>query len=279
MSARSARFLAGASRSTGVIAGPEATPPQPTRPTAAAAAAAAARETTQRAPRAEGAAPASGAPYSWSTLRFARSTDQGPEAGGRNFADGGGWGLCEGMCPEGEIHERINIAPNANMHELDAETGLPRLDRLVTMFHRNDAARVWQPSDIRSVNALAASIEHLVTEVIERRFVTSSGAPCPHVLDAAAWAAGDPPFYMTQNFIRDRLRQVRQELTMQMGSFSLDAKKCAVDLMEVCTRFHIMVGHRCCELGTRNFAMNDVRFDEKMNSDMFTQVPPPRPQP
>ena len=58
---------------------------------------------------------------------------------------------------------------------------------------------------------------------------------------------------------------------MQMGSFSLEAKQCAVDLMEVCTRFHIMAGHRCCHLGTRNFAMNDVRFDEKMNRDMFTQ--------
>ena len=159
MSARSARFLAGASRSAGVVSAIEA-PPQP--PLSAATAA-----MTQHAPLVE--TPTSGAPYSWSALRFGRSTDQGPEAGGRNFADGGGWGLCEGMCPDGEIHERINIAPNANMHELDAETGLPRLDRLVTMFHRNDAARVWQPSDIRSVNALAASVEHLVTEVLSRR--------------------------------------------------------------------------------------------------------------
>ena len=112
------------------------------------------------------------------------------------------------MCPNAEVHERINIAPNANMHELDAETGLPRVDHLVTMFHRNDAARVWQPSDIRGVNALAASIEHLCTEVLERRFVTSTGAPCPHVLDAEQWPRGEPPFYMTQNFVRDRLRQV-----------------------------------------------------------------------
>eukprot|EP00967_Tisochrysis_lutea_P021615 scaffold24564_cov30-Tisochrysis_lutea.AAC.4 len=46
--------------------------------------------------------------------------------------------------------------------------------------------------------------------------------------------------------------QVRQELTMQQPSFSLAAREVAVDLLEQCTRFHIMVEHRCCELGLRN---------------------------
>ena len=59
---------------------------------------------------------------------------------------------------------------------------------------------------------------------------------------------------------------------MQMASFSLDAKMVCVDLMEVCTRFHIMIEHRCCELGLRNLPMNDVKFDSKMNMDMLTQV-------
>jgi len=39
---------------------------------------------------------------------------------------------------------------------------------------------------------------------------------------------------------------------MQQPSFSLAAKEVAVDLLEQCTRFHVMVEHRCCELGLRN---------------------------
>ena len=51
-------------------------------------------------------------------------------------------------------------ALDAELGELDEESGLPNKAMLVTMFHRNDAARVWQPEDIRSVNALAASVEN-----------------------------------------------------------------------------------------------------------------------
>ena len=59
---------------------------------------------------------------------------------------------------------------------------------------------------------------------------------------------------------------------MQQDSFNLDAKVCVVDLLEQCTRFHIMVEHRCCELGVRNVAMDDVKFDSKMNMQMYTQA-------
>ena len=65
----------------------------------------------------------------------------------------------------------------------------------------------------------------------------------------------DLPFIHRASFIRDRLRQVRQELTMQADSFSLAARLCAVDLLEVCTRFHITVEHKCCELGLRNLPL------------------------
>ena len=73
------------------------------------------------------------------------------------------------MCPEAEAHERLHIAPNVNPHEqpIDGAIGHPE-SFLVTMFHRNDAARVWQPTDIRNVGALATSVEHMVTVVLDR---------------------------------------------------------------------------------------------------------------
>lgn len=190
-------------------------------------------------------------PYTWSVLEFGLSTDQG--AAGRNFADGGGWGRCEGLCPEAEAHERLHIAPNVNPHEqpIDETSDQPEAF-LVTMFHRNDAARVWQPTDIRSISALAAAVEHMMTVVLDRPL--------------------NLPFIHRASFIRDRLRQVRQELTMQADSFSLPARLCAVDLLEICARFHIIVEHKCCELGLRNLQPDEAKFDSKMNMQMYTQA-------
>lgn len=220
-------------------------------------------------------------PYSWSALSFPPSRDEG--ADGRNFADGGGWGRCSEMCPSEEVHERLHIAPNANLQETDPLTGEPDAAWLVTMFHRNDAARVWKPTDIRNISALANSVEHLLTVVLPRRFPAFPGGPCP--TEAAAWenagdtasigwegVKGEPPFIRTASFVRDRLRQVRQELTMQQPSFSLAAREVAVDLLEQCTRFHIMVEHRCCELGLRNLPPDDAKFDSRMNMQMYTQA-------
>ncbi|KAL1500288.1 hypothetical protein AB1Y20_012955 [Prymnesium parvum] len=194
------------------------------------------------------------APYSWTTLHFPTSTNNGPD--GRNFSDGGGWGQCDEMCPEEEARERLHIAPNTNRFEHDIVSNQPSRKMLITMFHRNDAARVWLPTDIRNISALAKSVEHLMCVVLERAEAEVDGLP----------------FYSTANFVRDRLRQVRQELTMQQDSFNLDARLCCIDLLEQCTRFHIMVEHRCCELGVRNVPMDDVKFDSKMNLQMFTQA-------
>ena len=215
-----------------------------------------------------------GAPYSWSVMDFPPSTDHGPGPGQRNFADGGGWGRCRGMCPPKEMKIR-NESKQYSMHELDLETGEPRADWLVNGFHRNDAAKVWEPEDIRTIGALAASVEHLVVHVFQRRFVTSTGAPCPNVRgllkDAPNWPGGEPPIYEVERFVRDRMRGIRAELTMQIPSFSVPAKLCCVDLFEVSSRYHIMVEHRCCELGTSNLVLNEVKFNSKMNMDMFTQ--------
>ena len=167
------------------------------------------------------------------------------------------------MCPDAEAHERLHIAPNTNAHEHPLDPGEPPEPWLVTMFHRNDAARVWQPSDIRSIGALAASVEHLVSVVLERTEF--------HRLTDEARATSSS-FINRAGFVRDRLRQVRQEITMQLDSFSMQARLCAIDLLEVCTRFHIMVEHRCCDLGLRNLPPDEAKFDSKMNMQMYTQA-------
>ena len=59
---------------------------------------------------------------------------------------------------------------------------------------------------------------------------------------------------------------------MQQASFSFEARLCAVDLLEQCTRFHIMAEHRCCELGLRNLPPDSAKFDSKMNMQMYTQA-------
>lgn len=192
--------------------------------------------------------------YSWSSFDFGTSTDNGIDA--RNFADGGGWGLCDAMCPEVERNERLYDTKDINLHhETRPDNLLPDAAWMITMFHRNDAGRAAPgPSFLRPVALLATSVEHLVTVVLERQFAAS------------------PPFYSVSHFVSARLRQIRQELTMQHDSFSVEARLCAVDILEICTRFHIMVEHRCCELGIRNCSLNDVKFDSKMNMNMYTQA-------
>ena len=114
-----------------------------------------------------------------------------------------------------------------------------------------------------------------MVHVFSRKFVTSTGAPCPNVTgllaDVPNWPGGEPPIHEVQNFVRDRMRAIRAEATMQIPSFSLPAKQCCVDLFEVSSRYHIMVEHRCCELGLSNLHPNQVKFNSKMNMDMFTQ--------
>ena len=51
-------------------------------------------------------------------------------------------GRCSEMCPSEEVHERLHIAPNANLQETDPLTGEPDAAWLVTMFHRNDAGEL-----------------------------------------------------------------------------------------------------------------------------------------
>ena len=183
-------------------------------------------------------------PYSWSKIEF---------------GDGGGYGQCEAMCPEAEVQERIRQKGASNA---DFEVPIEPTDAvepwLITMFHRNDAARTWKPTDIRCIGALAATVEYLMTVVLERPQVPERDTELTF-LDRSDW-------------VNNRLRQVRQEVTMQLDSFSLDAKLCAVDLLEMCTRFHIMVEHCCCELGRRNLQVEEAKFNSKMNMDMYTQA-------
>ena len=60
------------------------------------------------------------------------------------------------------------------------------------------------------------------------------GDPSRHLLgtvsEPSRWegVAGEPPFIRVASFVRDRLRQIRQELTMQQPSFSIEARQVAV---------------------------------------------------
>jgi len=105
--------------------------------------------------------------------------------------------LVQEMCPEKERNFRLE---NELVHKLEMTDGEPD-ENLMVKEYRRSAADIVDMSDgesLRSRGSLKASIQHLLTNIMMR----------------------EEPFQLKFDFIDDRLRAVRQELTIQRLTLS-----------------------------------------------------------
>eukprot|EP01104_Vermistella_antarctica_P012024 TRINITY_DN3412_c2_g4_i3.p1 TRINITY_DN3412_c2_g4~~TRINITY_DN3412_c2_g4_i3.p1 ORF type:complete len:1022 (+),score=184.48 TRINITY_DN3412_c2_g4_i3:2467-5532(+) len=144
-------------------------------------------------------------------------------------------GTCQDMCPEKERLER-ELFQDLNYFEMvkGTEPGKlpvgqhPKVDhnRAVKKFARPsvalDATHDYQlPDDVRPPDVLKQTMTYLMSVILD---------------------SNEIEWYEAHNFVRDRTRAVRQDLTLQHIS-SLEG----VEIVEICARFHILSEHRLCE--------------------------------
>ncbi|KAJ2781393.1 actin cytoskeleton and mitosis protein [Coemansia interrupta] len=134
-------------------------------------------------------------------------------------------GTCTLMCPEFEREERElknNLAPQ----ELAAGTRRADKHRAVKMFHRSAAGNEEPlPEDLRTPDTLVRTIDYLIDSVV----------------------GADQSLVSCHGFVRDRMRSVRQDFTIQNVRDERTVLAC-----ERNARFHIASLHVLC--GHKDFA-------------------------
>ncbi|CAK1552656.1 unnamed protein product [Leptosia nina] len=131
-------------------------------------------------------------------------------------------GTCYALCPE----EEINLRERENLvHILEV---VNKKHKLVKCFSRSAAdAHMAIPRLLRPFNILRDTVKHLLFVVAKRI---------------------DVPLAVMYDFLNDRLRAVRQDVTIQR----LPPAQC-LELLEPIIRFHVYFGYRLCEKPTNEF--------------------------
>ncbi|XP_063377728.1 germinal-center associated nuclear protein [Cydia fagiglandana] len=125
-------------------------------------------------------------------------------------------GTCLSMCPEDEV----NMREKAKMvHILEVIDGKKVL---VKCYSRSAADSVVAvPRLLRPYTVLQNTIQHLLLKIAQKK---------------------DTSIMVIYDFVSDRLRAVRQDMTVQR----LSAKEC-MTLLEPMIRFHVYFGYKLCE--------------------------------
>uniref|UniRef100_A0A1I7TXJ1 PCI domain-containing protein n=1 Tax=Caenorhabditis tropicalis TaxID=1561998 RepID=A0A1I7TXJ1_9PELO len=143
---------------------------------------------------------------------------------------------CEEMCTEKERYQRI-VQKGVSPFECDVETGNVSHDMMVKQYARSAADQERPlPHELRSEKIMNQVMCYLLHNVLD-------DFPESHE-DRAAW----------YNFLWNRTRALRKEVTQLSLSDSL-----ALNLVERCTRLHVLFGYVLCDLETEHFdaAMNN----------------------
>lgn len=158
-------------------------------------------------------------------------------------------GTCPDMCPEKERYEREQFQ-DLSIFEMEPGTEQDKIPRVrhewaVKKFARpsvNLEGTETLPEEIRPVHMLNQTMDYLITRILDR---------------------SDVPFYEVHNFIRDRSRSIRQDITYQ-GLHD----QATVEMVEQMTRFHIMSEHKLCEEDGRNF--DEFQNMEQLNKCLIS---------
>ncbi|RKO86318.1 SAC3/GANP/Nin1/mts3/eIF-3 p25 family-domain-containing protein [Blyttiomyces helicus] len=138
-------------------------------------------------------------------------------------------GTCEDMCPEYERHEREYANDLMDFEKVrsgrEGRREIPGTNRVdhqcaVKKYSRSAAdSGTPLPCDLRPPMVLKRTLTYLLHTIIPTYGLEASHA-----------------------FVRDRLRAIRKDLTIQ-NIRGLDA----IDICEPIARFHILCAHRLCE--------------------------------
>lgn len=151
-------------------------------------------------------------------------------------------GTCQEMCPEFERYERevhldlsaFEMVPGSEVPRFPGDH--PRIDhgRAVKKYHRPAAGNEMPlPEDVRPPPVLRRTMAYLVSLMEQQQNSLTA-------------------FAQLQKFVRDRTRSIRQDATLQqsaLGVGNLDV----IRVHEEIARFHILSGHRLCELPKADF--------------------------
>ncbi|KAL5061936.1 hypothetical protein RYX36_023673 [Vicia faba] len=183
--------------------------------------------------------PTTGSKSNASTSDFNENSE-----GSSNF--GGLLGTCSYMCPERERIQREKLRDLAVFERLNGNPGKSSPALAVKKFCRTISIKEVQASDMRPLNVLEDTLNYLLG-----------------LLDSK-----EHPFEVVHDFIFDRTRSIRQDLTMQ----SIINKR-AIFMYEGMVKFHV-ISHRklWCSTGDPNIAsMHHLNMEQltKTLSSLF----------
>lgn len=152
-------------------------------------------------------------------------------------------GTCTAMCPEPERKQRER---QKRLHKFEMLAGTENYmvptadpDKTVKEYTRPAAGKERvQPSELRPPAILLKTVQYLVEEIVPKT---------------------DVPWVEVYNFVFDRLRSIKQDMTIQQ----VKGKSC-VSVLEVSLRFLIFSSYRLCEepLGSFDPKINDTHVQE-----------------
>ncbi|KAB1226452.1 Germinal-center associated nuclear protein [Morella rubra] len=126
-------------------------------------------------------------------------------------------GTCPFMCPAGERAQRERLRDLAVFERLDGNPGKTSPGLAVKKFCRTISIRHVQASDVRPLPVLEDTLDHLL-----------------RLLDST-----QHPFHVVHDFIFDRTRSIRQDLSMQRI-----VNEKALYMYEKMVKFHVMSLHK-----------------------------------
>ncbi|KAL1346474.1 hypothetical protein HN51_020123 [Arachis hypogaea] len=126
-------------------------------------------------------------------------------------------GTCPYMCPERERIQRENLRDLAVFERLHGNPAKSSPSLAVKKFCRTISTKYIQPFDMRPLNVLEDTLNYLMS-LLESK---------------------EHPFEVVHDFISDRTRSIRQDLTMQ----NIVNKK-AIYMYEQMVKFHVISHHK-----------------------------------
>ncbi|KAH7826512.1 putative nuclear export factor Sac3 [Monocercomonoides exilis] len=148
-------------------------------------------------------------------------------------------GVCMQMCSQRQIEDRI-ISKDVDIFEKteNPATGQmePNPSLFVKKFKRAAADKNPDPIDVRPPVILKQTAEYLLASIINRT---------------------DVPFSTVHAFIRDRMRAIRKDFSVQ-GILNTEM----VEIYEQCARFHILSYHECAYDPYFDVAQNNEQLEK-----------------
>ena len=137
-------------------------------------------------------------------------------------------GQCLEMCPQRErnLREKQNrLHPFERVETFENDVKQPA-DIVVKEYSRPAAGKQLEPGDLRPAPVLVKTINYLLTDVLNK----------------------SRPWYYKCEFISDRIRSIRQDLTAQnIQNFE------AVDILEKATRYYLVMAVKLCQEPLQNY--------------------------